>query len=95
MEQDLAFRLKTKVEELIARCERLSGENDGLRTALARCEEDNRKKNEKIKEQEKQLDSLRLKEAFLGSSADRLQARRKIAGLMKEIDECVNLLNEK
>ena len=94
MQQDLASRLKAKIEELIARCEKLEGENSALSAELRRCSEELDKKNEKLKEQERQLDHLRLKEAFLGTSADRSQARRKIAGLIREIDECVNLLDE-
>ena len=35
-----------------------------------------------------------LKEAFLGTSGDRAQARRKVAELIREIDACVSLLNE-
>ena len=94
MEQDLANRLKTKVEELIARYETLDRENAALRQSLAKSETDNQKKEQKIKDLEKQIDNLRLKEAFLGTSGDRMQARRKVARLIKEIDACVSLLNE-
>ena len=78
MGQDLATRLKTKVETLIARSEAL----------------DREKKDKRIKELEKQIENLRLKEAFLGTSGDRMQARRKVARLIKEIDACVSLLGE-
>ena len=94
MAQDLAARLKSKVEELIARCETLDRENDSLKASLARYEADNNKKDNRIKDLEKQIDNLRLKEAFLGSSVDRMQARRKVARLIKEIDACVSLLGE-
>ena len=91
---DLAIRLKTKVEELIARCETLDQENAALKASLARYESDKEKKENRIKELEKQIDNLRLKEAFLGTSGDRAQARRKVARLIKEIDACVSLLGE-
>ena len=94
MGQDLAIRLKTKVEELIARCETLDQENTALKASLARYESDKEKKENRIKELEKQIDNLRLKEAFLGTSGDRAQARRKVARLIKEIDACVSLLGE-
>jgi phage shock protein A len=94
MGQDLAIRLKTKVEELIARCETLDQENAVLKASLARFEADKEKKENRIKELEKQIDNLRLKEAFLGTSGDRAQARRKVARLIKEIDACVSLLGE-
>lgn len=94
MGQDLALRLKTKVEELVARYETLARENADLKDSLARCETDITKKDLKIKELEKQIENLRLKEAFLGTSGDRAQARRKVAKLIKEIDACVSLLDE-
>lgn len=94
MGQDLALRLKTKVEELVARYETLARDNADLKARLARCETDITKKDLKIKELEKQIENLRLKEAFLGTSGDRAQARRKVAKLIKEIDACVSLLDE-
>ena len=94
MGQDLAIRLKSKVVELIARCETLDRENAGLKASLARFEADKEKKENRIKELEKQIDNLRLKEAFLGTSGDRTQARRKVARLIKEIDACVSLLGD-
>ena len=93
MGQDLATRLKTKVEELVARYETLDRENLELKARLDRCEADISKKDQKIKELEKQTENLRLKEAFLGTSGDRAQARRKVARLIKEIDACVSLLD--
>lgn len=94
MGEDLAVRLKTKVEALIARCETLGKENAELHARLSRCEKTLTHKENKIKELEKQIDNLRLKDAFLGTSGDRAQARRKIAGLIREIDECVGLLDD-
>ena len=94
MERDLASRLKMKVEELIARYETLDRENGELRALLAKAETDREKKDIKIKELEKQIDNLRLKEAFLGTAGDRTAAKRKVASLIKEIDACVSLLDE-
>ena len=94
MEQDLATRLKTKIEELVSRYETLDRENADLKARLSRCERELDKKDTKLNELERQLDTIRLKEAFLGTSEDRAQARRKVARLIKEIDACVALLNE-
>ena len=94
MEQDVATRLKAKIEVLLSRYETLDRENAEIKARLARCEKELERKDTKLKELEKQTDILRLKEAFLGTSDDRAQARRKIARLIKEIDACVNLLNE-
>ncbi len=94
MEQDLAIRLKSKVEELISRYESLATENAGLRDSLAKSESDNQKKEQRIKELEKKIDNLRLKDAFLGTAVDRTQAKKKVSRLIKEIDACVSLLND-
>lgn len=94
MEQDLATRLKSRIEELVSRYETLDRENADLKARLSRCERELDKKDTKLKELDRQLDTIRLKEAFLGTSEDRAQARRKVARLIKEIDACVALLNE-
>ena len=90
----MATRLKARIEVLLSRYETLDRENADIKARLARCEKELERKDNKIKELERQTDILRLKEAFLGTSDDRAQARRKIARLIKEIDACVNLLNE-
>jgi len=94
MEQDIATRLKSRIEELVSRYETLDRENVDLKARLARCEKELNKKETKLKDIEKQIDTLRLKDAFMGTSGDRTQARRMIAKLIKEIDACVGLLNE-
>ena len=94
MEQDLSIRLKSKVEELIARYETLDRENAGLKARVSRYETQLNKNESKIKELEKKINDLRLKEAFLGTAGDRTQAKRTVARLIKEIDECVSLLGE-
>ena len=94
MEQDLATRLKSRIEELVSRYETLDRENADLKTRLVRCERELEKKDTKLKDIEKQIDTLRLKDAFLGTTGDRTQARKMIARLIKEIDACVGLLNE-
>ena len=94
MDQDLATRLKSRIEELVSRYETLDRENADLKARLSRCKRELDKKDTKLNELERQLDTIRLKEAFLGTSEDRAQARRKVARLIKEIDACVALLNE-
>ena len=66
MENDLAIRLKSKVEELISRYETLDRENAVIKAKLDRVEAELTKKDNKITELEKQIKDLRLKEVFLG-----------------------------
>ncbi len=94
MAQDLATRLKSKVEELVARGESLAQENARMRESIDRLTVETEKKQLKIEELQKQIEQFRLKEAFLGTSGDRTQARRRIAGLIREIDACIGMLGE-
>lgn len=94
MAQDLATRLKSKVEELVARGESLAQENARMRESIDRLTVETEKKQLKIEELQKQIEQFHLKEAFLGTSGDRTQARRRIAGLIKEIDACIGMLGE-
>lgn len=94
MEQDLASRLKSKIEELISRYEALDRENVVIKGRLVQLETELTKKETKLNALEKQISDLRLKEVFLGTAADRTQAKRTLARLIKEIDACVSLLGE-
>lgn len=86
--------LDTKVRELIARYESLKKENVALKEALAQRDELLQSTNNKLEQLEKQTDKLRLKDAFLGMSADPAAAKKKVSQLIKEIDSCIKLLND-
>lgn len=86
--------LDTKVRELIARYESLKKENVALKEALAQKDELLHSTNNKLEQLEKQTDKLRLKDAFLGMSADPAAAKKKVSQLIKEIDSCIKLLND-
>lgn len=86
--------LDTKVRELIARYESLKKENVALKEALAQKDELLQSTNNKLEQLEKQTDKLRLKDAFLGMSADPAAAKKKVSQLIKEIDSCIKLLND-
>ncbi|MBQ0024476.1 MAG: hypothetical protein KBT00_01950 [Bacteroidales bacterium] len=94
MENDVIGRLKSKIEVLISRYETLRAENETLRRSLE--EKDGRLQTTevKLKELEKEVNKLRLKEAFLGVSANPAQARKKVSVLIKEIDSCIAMLND-
>ena len=48
MEQDLATRLKSRIEELVSRYETLDRENADLKARLSRCERELDKKDTKL-----------------------------------------------
>ena len=65
MENDLAIRLKSKVEELISRYETLDRENAVIKAKLDRVEAELTKKDNKITELEKQIKDLEEKQNLL------------------------------
>ncbi len=94
MPQDAVDRLRAKIEQLVSRYETLERENAALRARIETGEAELRTKQEKITKLEKQIGDLRLKEAFAGASGDTAQAKRKVAGLIKDIDDCLAMLGQ-
>ena len=85
--------LTAKIAELISRYEALRIREADLSERLERSEKLNIEKDNTIKELKERLDNLQLTLALGSSSPDRAEAKRKVAGLIKEIDKCIALLN--
>jgi cell division septum initiation protein DivIVA len=85
--------VKQSIRELIAAYEKERMERIRLQAEL----EESRNKNEACRKQiielERQIDNLKLTEAFKASaSGNSPEARKKIDGLIKEIDRCISLM---
>lgn len=93
MDDRLADSLTAKVEELISRYEALKSENASLNAELSALRAQSENNKTRIKNLETQLGNYQLKEALMGTSDDRAKSKRRVAGLIKEIDECISLLN--
>ena len=93
MSEDVATRLKSKIEELISRYEAVRSENKELKERLEQAVAQNDIKTQKLNRLEKQIENLQLKKAFTDTSGDNTQAKRKVVSLIKEIDKCMELLN--
>ncbi len=76
---------------LISMYEKAERECETVRKELQRKEEMMEEYREQIKELERQIDSLKLKNAFLSTSGDE-EAKGKIDSLIREIDRCIALL---
>lgn len=86
--------LKKKVQRIISAYELILSENDRLNTRLEQYINDNKNSNNKIKELEKKIENLQLMEAFKASTQDVKEAKQKIGRLIKDIDNCIALLND-
>ena len=84
--------VKQKIKQLISAYEKEKMERERLQTALQKAEEQNEIYKQQIIELERQIDNLKLTEAFMAGGADTAAAKKKINSLMKEIDRCIALM---
>ena len=84
--------IKQKIGQLIAAYEKERMERIRLQAALQQSENQNETYKMQIKELERQIDNLKLTEAFMAGGADTAAAKKKINSLMKEIDRCIALM---
>ncbi len=76
---------------LISLYERAKREKDEIRDELEQKKAEAERYLKLIKELEKQIDNLKLKNAFLATSGDE-EAKERIDRLIREIDKCIALL---
>ena len=84
--------IKQKIGQLIAAYEKERMERIRLQSALEQAEKQNDTYRTQITELERQIDNLKLTQAFVAGGTDNEQARKKIDRLMKEIDKCIKLM---
>ncbi len=83
--------VKEKIKRLIAAYESEKMERTRLQTELEQARLQNEAYRKQIIELERQIDNLKLTEAFMGGG-DNTAAKKKIDSLMKEIDRCIALM---
>ncbi len=86
--------LKTRIEVLVSNYEQVSAHNRELSEELDRCRHELDTNKLRINELEKQIENLQLIGAFSVSSRDNREAKQKIGKLIKEIDNCIDMLND-
>ena len=84
--------LKQRIRQLIALYEAEKTERIKLQIELEKYSRQNEAYRTQITELERQIDNLKLTQAFVADSSDNEQARKKIDKLMKEIDKCISLM---
>lgn len=83
--------IKTNIEKLIALYEAERSERERLQAELQRSKAENESCRKRIEDLEQHLNNLHLSEAF-GVGGDSTAAKEKIERLVKEIDKCIDLL---
>ena len=84
--------VKQKIRQLIAAYEKEKMERTRLQSELAQIQSQNEAYRKQITELERQIDNLKLAEAFKADGAVSPEAKKKINSLIKEIDRCISLL---
>lgn len=87
-------KIKENFERLIARYEAAVQESKSLRASLERSEAENEAYRKQIAELERQVDNLKLTQAFMTPCDASPEARQKVDKLIKEIDKCISLLEK-
>jgi len=83
-------QVKQNIKRLIATYEAEKMERTRLQSALDQAMTQNETYRKQITELERQIDNLKLAEAFKAAGSP--EAKKKINSLMKEIDRCITLL---
>lgn len=93
-EQNLIHnKLKAKIEELISAYEKLKEENLKLSEQKATLETILNERELAYLDLDKKYNQQQLAKAFAASSEDTHDAKMKINGIVREIDQCIALLN--
>jgi phage shock protein A len=84
--------VKQNIKRLIAAYEAEKELRVKLQNALDQANAQNEACRKQITELERQIDNLKLAEAFKAGSEGSPEAKKKINSLLKEIDRCISLL---
>jgi len=83
--------VKQNIKRLIAEYEKEKMERIRLQDQLQQSRMENETCRKQITELERQIDNLKLTEAFK-ATGESPEARKKIDGLIREIDRCISLM---
>ena len=86
--------IKKNIERLIALYENEKQQNGKLRTALVEKESEIESCRKQIADLERQVDNLKLTEAFTAPAGGGSAAREKIDKMITSIDRCISLLEK-
>ena len=84
--------IKASVERLMAVYEAARLENKSLKEEIRQMQALNEDYRKQIENLEREVDNLRLKNAFVAASEGRMEAKAKIDRMIKEIDKCISLI---
>jgi CHASE3 domain sensor protein len=85
--------LNRRIDELINNYNNLTVENENLKTGNDALKEMLQERETEMKELEKKYERVKLAGALAGEGENASEAKKKISELVREIDNCISLLN--
>ncbi|MEI6555070.1 MAG: hypothetical protein WCL70_05750 [Paludibacter sp.] len=92
--EELIQGFENKLRKLISEYKLLQEQNTLLTNELDRKQTDLMKAHQEILELRKNYDHLRMAKNLSGSDVEKAESKQKIAGMVREIDKCLALLDE-
>ena len=92
--QQLINQFETKLNKLIFRYEDIEKKNERLEEELARTRDELMEAHKNVVELRSSYSALKMARMVGFSEEDKKQAHRRISGLVRDIDSCLDLLNE-
>ncbi|MBO4691860.1 MAG: hypothetical protein J6Z32_01390 [Bacteroidales bacterium] len=88
-------QLQKLIQELVMKYEVAKSESESYLAELTKVKTELHNTKNKLTEQEKKLEHYELKQAFLSTDeASGKRAKRRLGKIIKEIDKCIQLLND-
>lgn len=87
-------QIRSNFERIIALYETEKQRADMLSAQLQSAQASNEAYKKHITELERQIDDLKLAEAFLATGDSHTEAKERITKLIKEIDRCISLMEK-
>ncbi len=92
--EELINAFETKLRKLISEYESLREQNEQLKNALDRKQEDLMQAHQQILDIRGSYDRLRVARNLGSTDEERIESKRRINKIVREIDRCLALLNE-
>ena len=92
--EEIVSSLRDKIITVISLLEKCRKENAGLRQENDYLRDDLKDKITKVRELEEKIETLRIAKTVVASSEDSHDAKIKINRIVREIDNCIALLNK-
>lgn len=91
---ELINAFETKLRKLISEYESLREQNEQLKAALERKQEDLMQAHQQFLEVRNNYDRLRVARNLGVTEEERVESKRRINKIVREIDKCLALLND-